>query len=178
MWPSRRIYRLISCSRVRLLQRNILIWHKKKSDGEAPVMRNTPSLTSLPYPLWPRVAAPDGVLSMSPIELNCIPSSLAWWVECSPRVQSQVAPYQKLFKWYLIPPCLTLSNIRYVLRVKWSNPGKGVAPPSTLRCSSYWKGAFWSPSTTVANFTYFIFIKMDLVLNNLQWLICHKTKPN
>ena len=24
----------------------------------------------------------------------------------------------------------------------------------------------------------FIFIKMDLALNNLQWLICHKTKPN
>ena len=23
----------------------------------------------------------------------------------------------------------------------------------------------------------FIFIKMDLVLNNLQWLICHETKP-
>ena len=33
----------------------------------------------------------------------------------------------------------------------------------------------------VANFTYFIYIKMDLALNNLQWLICHKTqqtKPN
>ena len=24
----------------------------------------------------------------------------------------------------------------------------------------------------------FICIKMDLVLNNLQWLICHKTNPN
>ena len=23
-----------------------------------------------------------------------------------------------------------------------------------------------------------ICIKMDLALNNLQWLICHKTKPN
>ena len=23
-----------------------------------------------------------------------------------------------------------------------------------------------------------MFIKMDLALNNLQWLICHKTKPN
>ena len=39
-------------------------------------------------------------------------------------------------QWYLIPP---LSNIRYVLRVKWSNPRKGVAPSPTLRCSSYWK---------------------------------------
>ena len=73
--------------------------------------------------------------------------SFAEWVECSPMVretwvQSQVASYQRLLKWYLIPPCLTLSNIRYVSRVKWSNPGKGVAPSPTPRCSSYWKGCF------------------------------------
>ena len=47
----------------------------------------------------------------------------------------------KILKWYLIPPCLTLSNIRYVWRVKWSNLGNGVAPSSTPRCSSYWKGS-------------------------------------
>ena len=40
-----------------------------------------------------------------------------------------------------LPPCLTLSNIRYVSRVKLSNPGKGVAPSLTLRCSSYWRGS-------------------------------------
>ena len=39
----------------------------------------------------------------------------------------------------MIPPCLTLSNIRYVSRVKWSNPRKGVAPSPTRQCSSYWK---------------------------------------
>ena len=39
----------------------------------------------------------------------------------------------------MIPPCLTLSNISYVSRVKWSNPGKGVVPSPTPRCSSYWK---------------------------------------
>ena len=61
----------------------------------------------------------------------------------------------KTLKWYLIPPCLTLSNTRYVSKVKWSNPGKGVAPSPTPRCSSYEKGAFWSPSTTVASFTYY-----------------------
>ena len=44
-------------------------------------------------------------------------------------------------KWYLIPPCLTLSNIKYVSRVKWSNPGKGVAPFPTPQCSSDWKGS-------------------------------------
>ena len=40
-----------------------------------------------------------------------------------------------------MPPGLTLSNIRYVLKVKWINPGKGVAPSPTPWCSSYWKGS-------------------------------------
>ena len=52
-------------------------------------------------------------------------------------VHIQVESYQRLKKWYLIPPCLTLSIIRYVSRVKWSNPGKGVASFPTPRCSSY-----------------------------------------
>ena len=72
--------------------------------------------------------------------------SLVQWVECSPIiqetcVQSQAASYQRLLKSYLMPPCLTLSNIRYVSRVKWSNPEKGAAPSPTPRCSSYWKGS-------------------------------------
>ena len=50
---------------------------------------------------------------------------------------------KKKKKWYLIPPYLTLSNIRYGSRVKWSNPGKGVAPSPTPWCSSYWKGSLW-----------------------------------
>ena len=44
-------------------------------------------------------------------------------------------------KWYLILPGLILSNIMYVSRVKWSNPGKGVASSTLPRCSSYWKGS-------------------------------------
>ena len=55
-------------------------------------------------------------------------------------VQSQVASHQTLLKWHL-PPCLKLSNIRYVSRLKLSNPGKGVRPSPTPRCSSYWKGS-------------------------------------
>ena len=44
----------------------------------------------------------------------------------------------KTLKWNLmIHPCLTLSSIRHVSRVKWSNPGKGVTPSPTPRCSSY-----------------------------------------
>ena len=60
----------------------------------------------------------------------------------------------KTLKMVLDTPCLTLSNIRYISRVKWSNPGKGVPPSPTPRCSSYWKGSLRSPSTTVADFTY------------------------
>ena len=51
-------------------------------------------------------------------------------------VQSHVV---SLLKWYLLPPRLTLSDIKCVSRVKWSNPGKGVWPSPTPRCSSYWK---------------------------------------
>ena len=44
----------------------------------------------------------------------------------------------KTLKWYLIPPCLTLINIRYVSRVKWNNQGKEAASSHTPR----WKGRF------------------------------------
>ena len=49
----------------------------------------------------------------------------------------------KTWKWYLMPPCLTLIIIRYLSRIKWSNPGKGVAPFPTPWCSSYLKGSLW-----------------------------------
>ena len=50
----------------------------KLSDGEVSVMLelwgmwSTSSLPSLPGPLWPGVVAPDRVLSMGQIELNCV----------------------------------------------------------------------------------------------------------
>ena len=52
--------------------------YSKQSDGEIPVMpelwgmRTTPSLPSLPAPLWPGVVAPDRVISMGQIELNWV----------------------------------------------------------------------------------------------------------
>ena len=49
------------------------------------------------------------------------------------RVQSQVESYQKLKRLYLMPPCLTLCIIRYISRVRWRNPGKGVALSPTTR---------------------------------------------
>ena len=44
------------------------------------------------------------------------------------EVQFQVESYQSVKKWCLIPPCLTLSIIRYRSRVKWSNQEKEKAP--------------------------------------------------
>ena len=57
----------------------------------------------------------------------------------------------KTLKWYLMPPCLTLSIIKYGSRVKWRNPGKGVPPSVHLGVVAIEKGAFESPSTMVAN---------------------------
>ena len=54
-------------------------------------------------------------------------------------IPGQVIP--KTQKWYLMPPCLTLSIIRYGSRVKWSNPEKEVAPSPTPWCSNYRKGS-------------------------------------
>ena len=73
---------------------------------------------------------------------------LVYWVECLPMVQetlvqSQVASYQKLLKWYLIPPCLTLSNIMYVSRVKWAIQGKELGLPLHLGVVAIEMGAFW-----------------------------------
>ena len=53
-------------------------------------------------------------------------------------ISGRVMPKNK--KWYLMPPCLTLSTIKYVSRVKWRNQGKGVAPSPMPCCSSNWKG--------------------------------------
>ena len=83
-------------------------------------------------------------------------------------VQSQVASYQRLLKWYLIPPCLTLSNISYISRVKWSNPGKGVAPSPTPRCSSYRKGSLWI-TLDYGSQLYFTFTYSSLRFSSHTW---------
>ena len=64
---------------------------------------------------------------------------------------------RKTLKWSLMPPCSTLSNIRYVSRVNWSNPGKEECLPLHLSVEAIEKEAFGSPSTMLANFTYVYF---------------------
>ena len=90
-------------------------------------------------------------------------SQLSYWVECSSMtwetgVQPQVESYQRLKKWYLISPCLTLSIIRFVSRIKWSNPRKGVTLFPTI--VGIEKETFGLPLTTVVNFTYFTILRL------------------
>ena len=107
---------------------------------------------------------------------------MAWWLECSPKtretwVQYQVESYQRLLKWYLIPPCLTLSIIRYGSRVKWSNPGKGVGPSPTPWWTSYRKGNLrvtldYSPQLTLSHLIY-IYIYIYIWLNIINIFCLH-----
>ena len=55
------------------------VWYgSKQSKGEDEIMlelwrmQSTPSVTSLPSPLWPGVEAPDRVLSMDQTDLYCM----------------------------------------------------------------------------------------------------------
>ena len=62
--------------------------------------------------------------------------------------------YQRLKKWYLIPPCLTLSDITYVSRESRVIQGNEWRPLLYLSVVAIEKGPFWSPTTTVANLLY------------------------
>ena len=81
------------------------------------------------------------------------------------RVQSQLESYQRLKKWYLMPPCLTLSIIRLGWRVKWSHPGKGVTLFPIPWCSSYRKGSL---QVTLNNFIYIYYHICWLIKNVLK----------
>ena len=73
-WGSR-IHQLLLFRGVTPLSNECPGYSTKQSDGKAPVMlellgmQSTPSLSSLPGPLWPKVVAFDKVLSMGQIEL-------------------------------------------------------------------------------------------------------------
>ena len=58
----------------------------------------------------------------------------------------------KTLKMVLDTPCLTLSNIRYVS--SGAIQRKELRPPLHLGVVAIEKGVFWSPSPTVANFTF------------------------
>ena len=82
---------------------------------------------------------------MIPVPFNVFkcPSPLVIVFANSPGDRGSIPGWviPKTQKWYLMCPCLTLSSIKNVSRVKWSNPEKVVNPFPTPRCSSYWKGS-------------------------------------
>ena len=92
-------------------------------------------------------------------------------------VRSQVESYKRLKKWYLMPPCLTLSIIRYGSRVKWSNPGKVVAPSPTPWCSKLSEREpsghprLWSPTLLLLIYIY-IYIYIYIFVCTLDFCIC------
>ena len=73
----------------------------------------------------------------------------------------------KTQKWYLMPPCLTFSIIRYRSRVRWSNLGKGVAPSPTPRCSSYLQGSLRVTLDYGRQLLYLLLLL--LLLLNIPW---------
>ena len=80
-------------------------------------------------------------------------------------IPDRVIPKTK--KWYLMPPCLTLSIIRYRSRVKWSNPGKEAASSPTLWCSSYRKRSLWI-TLDYGHQLYLLLIKF--IQRNCHWI--------
>ena len=83
-----------------------------------------------------------------------------WWWVWGSWSGPDLYRYFRNVLWYikipvdLVPPCLTLSIVRYSSRVKWSNPGNELAPSLHLGVVSIETRAFGLPWTTVANFTY------------------------
>ena len=77
-------------------------------------------------------------------------------------ITGQVLPKAK--KWYLMPPCLTLSIIRYGSRVKWSNPGKDVVPSPTPWCNCWWKGSLWVALDYVCQLYFYITYHFQMLI--------------
>ncbi len=73
----------------------------------------------------------------------------------------QVIP--KTQKWYLMPPCLTLSIIRYGQILKGKRNKTKLSISVFVSVVAIEKGAFGSPSTTVSNFTYFYLSPTSLI---------------
>ena len=79
---------------------------------------------------------------------------LTKWVECPGdrgSIPGQVIPKTQK----MVLDAALLNTQYYKVRVKWSNSGKGVAPPFHLGVVAIEKGAFGSPSTKCANFIYY-----------------------
>ena len=84
-------------------------------------------------------------------------------------IESQFESYQRLKKWYLMPPCLTLSIIRSGSRVKWGSTGKGVVPSPISWCCSYQKGSFQVTLDYSCQLYYFFYLSNNYYHQDLRW---------
>ena len=91
--------------------------------------------------LWITLLDFPTVFEISPIESLSSLRNLTISFLSSNDVTPRSGHTKEFKKWWLIPLCLTLRIIKYVSRLRWSNPGKGVAPSPTPRWGSYWKGS-------------------------------------
>ena len=85
---------------------------------------------------------------------------LGLWVECLPVVwetwvQSQVTSYQKTLKMVLNTSLLNIQQYKVRMKGKVKQFRERSSVPLYTEVAIE-KGAFWSPSATVANFTYYI----------------------
>ena len=71
-------------------------------------------------------------------------------------------------KWYLLSPCLKLSIIRCGSRASGAIQGKELSLPLHLGVVAVKKGAFGSLSTTVGQFTTFIYIYIYIYMTVVQ----------
>ena len=83
--------------------------------------------------------SPIGVSKYIYIYITC-PLWLKW-LEDLGSIQGWVLP--KTQKMVLDTSLLNIQHYKVWIKVKYSYPGKGVAPSPTPRCSSYWKGSPW-----------------------------------
>ena len=146
---------------------------------------STSSLPSLPGPFQPRVVAPARVLSMGQIELNLV-IMLNWivwnWLLVFTNGLGDLGSISRSShtkdskKWYLMPPCLTFSIIRYRSRVKWRNPGKGVVPSPTLWCRSYRKRSLWVTLDNGRQLYFYLYLTGCLnCVFMLNWIVWNRT---
>ena len=111
-----RIHKLRPCREVRP-PNECPRYNTKQSDGKLSGMRTTPSVSSLPGLLWPRLVAPDRVQSMDPIELNCVLISVG---DDTTILLISLSLYSRCY-WYLYLLCFTRYKTDFMLttRMYW-----------------------------------------------------------
>ena len=84
----------------------------------------------------------------------------------------------KTLKMVLDTSLLNTQQYKVCIKGKMEQSRERIVPFPTHWCSSYWKGAFWLPSTKVANFTLYYDIRILLWLKYIIILLlasfCHQ----